>query len=169
MGTQETTGAYAIREAAAGDIETIMHQRRLMFTDMGYPADSNLEDALSASREFFTAWMTDGRFRAWLVESGDGSIVGGGGVMVAPHLPSPRDPRPLRPLIVNVYTAPAHRRRGIARRLMDVMLEWCRGQGFGSVTLYASSDGKPLYASAGFVATNEMRLMLRKASSRPGG
>ncbi|HTO93235.1 MAG TPA: DUF4153 domain-containing protein, partial [Bacteroidota bacterium] len=48
--------------------------------------------------------------------------LGGGGVLVTAHLPSPRDPNPLRPLIVNVYTAPAHRRRGIARRLLEIML-----------------------------------------------
>ena len=159
---------YSFREAGAGDIETILEQRRRMFTDMGYPADSVLDDAVAASREFFGAWMADGRYRAWLVETPGGEIVAGGGVLVTAHLPSPRDPNPLRPLIVNVYTAPAYRRRGIARRLLEIMLAWCRGQGFGSVTLYASPDGKPLYEAAGFATTNEMRLMLRVASVRPG-
>ena len=154
---------YKFRDAGTGDIDTIMRHRRLMFTDMGYPADRFMDDALSASRDMFSAWMADGRFRAWMVETGDGEIVGGGGVLVTPHLPSPRDTNPLRPLIVNVYTAPAHRRRGIARTLMEIMLDWCRERGFGSVTLYASTEGKPLYESAGFIPTNEMRLMLRAA------
>jgi len=170
MSQQEMLGGtrFTFREAAAGDIETILHQRRRMFTDMGYPADANLDGALSASRDFFSAWMADGRCRAWLVETPGGEVVAGGGVLMTPHLPSPRDPNPVRPLIVNVYTDPAFRRRGIARRLMDIMLAWCRSQGFGSVALYASVDGKPLYEAAGFVPTNEMRLMLRNASTRPG-
>ncbi|HTS00522.1 MAG TPA: GNAT family N-acetyltransferase [Bacteroidota bacterium] len=166
---QPAETAYRFRDAGAADIETILDQRRLMFIDMGYPADGFLDDTLAASREFFSSWMADGRYRAWLVESPGGEVVGGGGVLVTAHLPSPRDPNPRRPLIVNVYTAPAHRRRGLARRLLDIMLAWCRSQGFGSVTLYASSDGKPLYEAAGFVPTNEMRLMLRTASARPGG
>jgi len=160
--------AYRFRDARADDIEAILGQRRSMFIDMGYPADSFLDETLSASREFFSSWMADGRYRAWLVETAGGEIVGGGGVLVTAHLPSPRDPNPLRPLIVNVYTAPAHRRRGIARRLLEIMLAWCRSRGFGSVTLYASTDGRPLYESAGFVPTNEMRLMLNVASARPG-
>jgi len=159
--------AYRFRDAGAADIESILDQRRLMFVDMGYPADRFLDDTLAASREFFSSWMAEGRYRAWLVETEGGEIVAGGGVLVTAHLPSPRDPNPRRPLIVNVFTAPAHRRKGIARRLLDIMLAWCRSQGFGSVTLYASTDGKPLYEAAGFVPTNEMRLMLRVASARP--
>ena len=60
-----------------------------------------------------------------------------------------------------MYTEPAVRRHGIAKRLMDEMIEWCRKEGFGSVSLHASEYGRPLYASLGFQATNEMRLKLR--------
>ena len=114
-----------------------------------------------ASRRFFEERLSDGRFRAWLALTPSGEIVGGGGVLVFEHLPSPRDPSPERPLIVNVYTDPAYRRRGIARALMEIMVSWCREKGFGSVTLYASPDGKPLYQDLGFSPTNEMRFMLR--------
>ena len=120
-----------------------------------------LEAVEAASRRFFESRLADGRFRAWVAEAPSGEIVAGGGVLVFDHLPSPRDPHPERPLIVNVYTEGAYRRRGIARRLMEIMVAWCRESGFGSVTLYASPDGRPLYAALGFSPTNEMRFMLR--------
>ncbi len=151
---------FTFREAAGADLDAVLMQRRRMFLDMGYPDDAVLAAVESSSRKFFEDRLADGRFRAWVVESSSGEIVAGGGVLVFEHLPSPRDPNPERPLIVNVYTDPAYRRRGIARKLMEIMIAWCRGGGFGSVTLYASPDGKPLYGTLGFKPTNEMRLML---------
>jgi predicted GNAT family acetyltransferase len=64
-------------------------------------------------------------------------------------------------MIVNVYTEPDHRRRGLARRLMVTMLDWLRQEGYGTVSLHASDYGRALYESLGFRATNEMRLQLK--------
>jgi GNAT superfamily N-acetyltransferase len=44
----------------------------------------------------------------------------------------------------------------LARALMAAILEWCRAQGIAKVTLHASDEGRPLYQSLGFTATNEM-------------
>ncbi len=58
---------------------------------------------------------------------------------------------------------PKARRRamqGMARRLMDTVLDACRERGIRAVVLHASPDGRPLYESLGFSSTNEMRLML---------
>jgi GNAT superfamily N-acetyltransferase len=63
---------------------------------------------------------------------------------------------------LNVYTEPAHRRRGLARRLMHEMLGWCRARRVARVVLHASDDGAALYASLGFLRkTNEMSLVLK--------
>jgi GNAT superfamily N-acetyltransferase len=67
-----------------------------------------------------------------------------------------------RVTILNVYTDPAYRRRGIARALMETMIDWCRRERFARVTLHASDDGRHLYESLGFEASNEMRLKLRE-------
>jgi GNAT superfamily N-acetyltransferase len=60
------------------------------------------------------------------------------------------------PLVVNVYTEPEYRRQGIARALMLALMEWARTTAADRVVLHASSDGRALYESLGFVATNEM-------------
>jgi GNAT superfamily N-acetyltransferase len=65
-----------------------------------------------------------------------------------------------RGYILNVYTEREFRRRGLSRCLMEVIVEWCRGNGIDTVILHASSAGRALYESLGFTVTNEMRIML---------
>ena len=62
--------------------------------------------------------------------------------------------------ILNMYIEPRVRRCGVVRELMKAMTEWCRSEGYGSVSLHASEAGRPLYESMGFQPTNEMRLEL---------
>jgi GNAT superfamily N-acetyltransferase len=61
------------------------------------------------------------------------------------------------PLIVNVYTEPTWRGRGIARALMQALMDWADTAGCDRVLLHASDAGRPLYQSLGFAPTNEMR------------
>jgi GNAT superfamily N-acetyltransferase len=56
--------------------------------------------------------------------------------------------------VYNVYTEPAHRRRGLGRLVMDAIHEWCRGAGIASVALNASRDGQPLYEAMGYSVTS---------------
>ena len=74
---------------------------------------------------------------------------------------SPDFPAAHRGWILNVYTEPGFRHRGIARRIMDTIVAWCRSEGFAHVSLHASQYGRRLYENMGFQPTNEMRLYLR--------
>jgi GNAT superfamily N-acetyltransferase len=60
-------------------------------------------------------------------------------------------------VVVNVYTEPAERRRGLARLLMERVLEWAREVELEDLVLHAAPDGRHLYESLGFAMTNEMR------------
>jgi GNAT superfamily N-acetyltransferase len=71
---------------------------------------------------------------------------------------NPRNPDSRRAYIANIYTKPDYRSRGIARRIMNTILDWCRAEGVEGVALHASPFGRPLYESLGFEPTNEMRL-----------
>jgi GNAT superfamily N-acetyltransferase len=151
----------SIREGTLADLETILHHRRMMFYDMGNRDEAALSAMLATSRPIFANRLRDGTYCAWLAEDASKHVVAGGGIMIFDYHSSPRDPFPKRAMIVNMYTDPAFRRQGIARRLMEIMIDWCRKGGFGSVWLHASDDGRPLYEKLGFRQTNEMRLMLR--------
>ena len=119
-----------------------------MFTDMGVPLD-----APSLAREF-RAWLADemprGLYRAWVVEDEGHAIVAGGGITILPWPPGPRYMGTRLAFVYNVYTEPAHRRRGLARLIMDTIHAWCRANGVASMALNASRDGQPLYESMGY-------------------
>jgi GNAT superfamily N-acetyltransferase len=153
-------GNPIIREASPNDIPEILRQRRRMYEDMHYNDAIALDTMASLSSSYLTSAMADGSFRAWLATDGD-RIVAGGAVVISPWPAHPYDLQCRRATILNVYTDPEYRRRGIARQLMQTMIAWCQREGFARVTLHASDDGRHLYQSLGFEASNEMRLKLR--------
>jgi GNAT superfamily N-acetyltransferase len=151
----------AIRPATVRDLEAILHHRRRMCEDMGHRDAAVLDAMVADGRPLLGRWLEDGLYRGWLAER-EGAVVAGGGLIVSTWLPNAADPQDRRATILNVYTEPAHRRQGLARALMEVMLGWCRDEGFRAVTLDASEDGRALYESLGFRPTPQMRLDLSR-------
>jgi GNAT superfamily N-acetyltransferase len=157
------SAAYRIRPATLDDAETLVHHRVAMFTDMGAPIDA------AALSDAFRAWlvvhMPAATYRAWLVETAAGEVVAGGGITVLPWPPGPRYMGDTLAYVYNLYTEPAHRRRGLARLVMDAIHAWCRQAGVTSAALNASHDGVPLYESMGYVAAPSP--MMFRAFTRP--
>ncbi len=151
---------FRIREASAEELPLVLRHRRGMFRDMGYRDEQKLDAMEAASAPFFLAGLRDGTYHGFFATDGDGRVVAGGGVVLIEYQPHPSDPRPRRAFVVNMYTEPEHRRRGLARRLMEAMVDWCRREGYATLSLHASDAGRALYESLGFRATNEMRLTL---------
>ena len=132
-----------------------------MFTDMGVPLDAAALD--SAFRRWLAETMPAGTYRAWLVETIEEQddhilgaktiVVAGGGITIVPWPPGPRYMGTRLAFVYNVYTEPAHRRRGLARLVMDAIHAWCREAGITSLALNASADGQPMYQSMGYAVT----------------
>jgi len=151
---------WRIRPATVADIETILHHRRSMFADMGDGSEAELDAMVTSARPFVEAALEGGSYRGWLIEVG-GHVVAGGGVALVAYQPTPRDSVPHRAYVLNMYTEPAYRRTGMAKRVLEAIILWCREQGLKAVLLHASDAGRPLYQQMGFEPTNEMRLQLR--------
>ena len=135
----------------------IAHHRLGMFTEMGFGDPSTYAEYASEFQSFAAREMAAEPFSAWLAETSEGKIVAGGAVLIVPWPANPIHRKQQRAFLLNVFTEPAFRRRGIARSLVQTMSDWCRGQGFGSVFLHASDAGRPLYQSMGFQPTAELR------------
>jgi len=148
-----------IREATSDDIPEILRQRRGMYLDMGYAESPALAAMLSTCEPYLYRAVADGTFRSWIALL-DSRCVGGGAVLISPWPSHPYDRECRRATILNVYVYPGFRRRGIARRLMRTMIDWCRQHKFAAVYLHASKDGRHLYESMGFEPTNEMQLKI---------
>lgn len=150
-----------IRRACVEDLKHILHHRLAMFEEMGFRDATVLDGVEAVSREYFAAAVRAGSYLGWMAEDSDGEVVGGGGIVIAEWPGYPGEKQAKRAWILNMYTEPRARRRGVAKRLMKTMVEWCRGEGYRSVSLHASEAGRPLYEGMGFQPTNEMSLRLK--------
>lgn len=65
-------------------------------------------------------------------------------------MPTRANPSGKRAYVLNVHTKESYRGRGIATKLMTMLLEECRRRGVTEVTLDASVMGKPIYEKLGF-------------------
>jgi GNAT superfamily N-acetyltransferase len=140
--------SYRVRTATVADADVLVRHRIGMFTDMAVPFDAAALDA--AFRVWLGESMTAGVYHAWLVESDARAIAAGGGVSILPWPPGPGYLAGRIGVVYNVYTEPEHRRRGLARLVMNTIHDWAARNGIGSVALNASADGRHLYDSLGY-------------------
>ena len=151
---------FTIRRAGAGDADTLVAHRRNMFHDMGYHDEAALTSMSAKFRPWVLARMAAGEYLAWLAVASGGAVAAGAGLWLMDWPPHLVGSGSRRGNILNVYTDPKFRRRGLARQLMEAAMQWCRDNDVDTVILHASPDGRALYESMGFEATNEMRISL---------
>jgi GNAT superfamily N-acetyltransferase len=151
---------FVISPATVEEAAAIVHHRRAMFSDMGYRDDAALDRMSAEFGPWVATRLASGEYLAWLARTEDGRTAGGLGLWLMDWPPHMIGAGARRGNILNVYTEPEFRRQGIARRLMETALEWCRLNGIRAVILHASAEGRALYESLGFQSTNEMRIAL---------
>jgi GNAT superfamily N-acetyltransferase len=150
-----------VRRASLEDLAHILRHRRAMFLEMGFQDEAVLDRVERVSREYLTEALPGGNYVGWLAEEwSERRVVGGGGVVLARWPGYPGENLAERAWILNMYTEPGARRRGVAKQLLNVMMEWCCKKGFSVVSLHASAAGRPLYEAIGFRQTNEMTAKL---------
>jgi len=139
---------YRIRRATLHDVDVLVHHRVAMFSEMGIAIDA--DSVTDAFRDWVTRLLPAGTYRGWVVEAPAGDIAAGGGATVLPWPPGPWYVGGRMAFVYNVYTEPAHRRRGLARMIMDAIHQWCRDEGIGVAGLNASGQAQRLYESMGY-------------------
>lgn len=151
--------AYQIRVTTVADIPHVIAHRERMFRDMGIPAE--FEAMAAATATWLEHAIPSKTYLGWLAVTNEGAVVAGGGLIVIPWPPGPMTMDPRCGFVFNVYTDQAHRKQGLAGRLMDAMHEWCRSQGIERIVLNASTFGQPLYEQMGYVIANEPMMRFR--------
>jgi GNAT superfamily N-acetyltransferase len=156
---------FRIRRATVQDVEIIAWHRARMFQDMGDVSDDGFEILRTKARLRLKEWLESGDYVGWLATHADkpDTVVGGAGVQLQLILPRPLDASTIgegrQGTIVNVFTEPQWRRRGIAGLLVKEIITWSRNEQVDRLLLHASDDGRSLYERLGFIAGNEMRFV----------
>jgi GNAT superfamily N-acetyltransferase len=158
---------FRIRQATPEDAVVIGWHRARMFQDMGLVPDELFESYRTKALDRLSKALASGDYVGWLVSETNApeKIVAGAGVVirVVPPFPHRRGNGEIeiaegrQGVIVNVFTEPEWRRRGLAKLLMEKIIAWSRKQSLDDLVLHASDEGRTLYEQLGFVLTNEMR------------
>ena len=148
--------AYRIRAATLDDLDTLVQHRLGMFTAMGTQFDHEILER--ATRDWLRRTIPSGDYFAWVCETEDGEIVAGAGVSLFRWPPGPMAAHgDQMAFVYNVYTEPAHRKQGLARKIMGTVHTWCADRGIPALALNAARDARHLYDSMGYVeAPNPM-------------
>jgi len=157
---------FVFRKAGAGDVASLV-ELRLAFMrivkDAGLPDEEAWRSELSA---LFERDLGSGALVAWICQDG-GRTVAASGIAFGPP---PAGGRPdgdvarrgegsgrgsapraaAEALILNMYTLPEYRRRGLASELLGRCIAEGRGRGVRRLRLQPTEDGRALYERFGF-------------------
>lgn len=139
-----------VREALAADIPALTDLRMALFCELGELAQPDADPALrQATQAYFIQAQQEGSARTWLVEEG-GEPVACATQALFVRPPYPGNLAGREGYLLNFYTRPAWRKRGMARALLHAMVTHAREQQLGKLWLHASDQGRALYETFGF-------------------
>lgn len=140
------------RMAAREDAALLMRLRLEMLRAVNrLPSDYAFSEALVENSERY--FQTGDQATALALENGEAA--GCASLSYIGIMPTFSHPTGKRAHLMNVYTRPGYRRRGVARRLVRMLMDDAKEKGATEISLDATASGRPLYESLGFRASEE--------------
>jgi len=155
--------AIAYRKATYKDIEILIKLRLEYLTeDRGELSKDETEAVVSQLQDYFTRQLNSS-FIALLAEN-DSQAISTVYMAVAEKPANPAFITGKTATILNVFTYPDYRCKGIATKLLTMIIAEAKAMNISYLELSATDSGKPLYEKLGFVHRQskytEMRLRL---------
>lgn len=154
----------AINQATMDDLGQLIELRLAYLTDDFGQLDQDQVLQLREELPSYCQRHLGNDLLAFVARTDDGTIVSCAWLLLVEKPPSPRFPNGRTGVLFNVYTSPAYRRQGLARRTMGALIEEAYLRKLDVLELHATDDGYPLYRSLGFADDSTthkaMRMML---------
>ncbi|MFN8345722.1 MAG: GNAT family N-acetyltransferase [Spirosomataceae bacterium] len=150
------------RKATLSDVEDLVRLRIAFLKELQKPETRRLDDAAMAERlrDYFRTTIESEEFVAWVALQ-KGEIVATSGLCFFHIAPGFTLPEGKKAYILNIYTLPEWRGKGIGTKIFECILEEAKKRGYQRISLHASEDGRPVYEKFGFRLTgDEMELRL---------
>ena len=145
--------------ATNDDIELLMSSRLEMLKVVNnLPQDYVYSDEIvNESRDYFL----NGDQVTVLALDGD-VVAGCASMSFMRIMPTFSHPTGKRAHLMNVYTRSDYRRQGIARKMVNMLIDETWKRGATEISLDATKMGRPLYESLGFTNSTEGMVLTRK-------
>ena len=155
------TGCWFYRRATVEDLQVLVESRlETLRAANGLGKDADLQEVREESLEYYRESLDSGRHVAYLAYDAY-RIIGTGGISFYQVMPTYHNPSGRKAYVMNMYTDPAYRRKGIAWKMLELLTARATEQGIREVGLEATEQGRPLYEKFGFAyAPGEMVLKL---------
>jgi GNAT superfamily N-acetyltransferase len=153
--------ALTIGQATVADISALEQLRMdYLKEDFGELTDEQ-KQMLLAEIDPYLRWHLGTGLMVFVARDDEAGIVSCAWLLLIEKPPSPRFPHGRTGTLFNVYTAPEFRRRGLASKVMDALIEDARIRHLDLLELNATEDGYPLYRSLGFRNAHEKHRAMR--------
>jgi len=139
-----------IREIGSNEVELLTTYRMAYLTEMQGERDEEYQQKLKSElNQYFSDALAEKRFFAFLAEL-NGEILSFG-AMVLKKIPGDFNQSSyLEGDILNMYSLPFARRKGISALILQQLLNEAMKRGVSKVSLHTSKDGEKLYRKFGF-------------------
>ena len=150
---------FYYKKAGSEDLDLLVQMRtEVLRAANGLPEDTDMSEVREESYRYYRQAFGEDSHVAYLVFDGE-QVVGAGGVSFFQVMPTYHNVSGRKAYIMNMYTKPEYRRKGIAFRTLDLLVEEAKSRCITAISLEATDMGRPLYEKYGFVKMeHEMEL-----------
>lgn len=138
------------RKATLEDVALLVSMRMKMLRSV-VPANDSEQWALSeaSTEKYYSETLESGEHVCILAFDGN-TCIGTGGICFYRVLPTYYKPTGEKAYIINMFTDPQYRGRGIGREILRLLVEEALERGVRYITLEATEQGRKLYEKNGF-------------------
>lgn len=143
------------KKATIQDIDILTETRIIVLRAANQLSDdTDMNEVKKQSYDYYKKALCDGTHIAYLIFDED-RFVGAGGVSFFQVMPTYHNPSGKKAYIMNMYTNPEYRRKGIAYQTLDILVKDTKSMGITAISLEATTMGRPLYEKYGFIKMND--------------
>lgn len=143
------------KKATIEDLEILTETRiEVLRAANKLSADADMSEVKKQSYDYYKRALCDDTHIAYLVFD-ERRFTGAGGISFFQVMPTYHNPSGRKAYIMNMYTNPEYRRKGIAYRVLDMLVKEAKDRGITAISLEATAMGRPLYEKYGFIKMEE--------------
>lgn len=144
------------RKTTKADMKILMKLRLEMLREVNglsseYEYDENF---IFESRRYFESGE-----QTTVIASDGETLVGCASLSYTWIMPTFSHPTGNRAHLMNVYTRADYRRRGISKKMVEILIDEAKENGVTEISLDATEMGRPLYESLGFKTSDSCMVM----------